>query len=119
MVCDILAGERGPSCSKMSQIPDQVFYIRFIKSEVTTVEDYEEIEDTDVVVGEIFMKRFKNNNCWRIQAAYMGDKKYTKMDEDLNQTVESHTEQSVQMHFLARNLASQLREKWIGWKLHI
>ena len=32
MVCDILAGERGPSCSKFSQIPHQkVFYVRFIK----------------------------------------------------------------------------------------
>ncbi len=43
-------------------------------------------------------------------------KKYTQatkymIDEDLHQTVESHTEQSVQMHSLARNLASQLREK--------
>ena len=33
MVCDILAGERGPSC-KMCQIPDnKVFYVRFIKRE--------------------------------------------------------------------------------------
>ena len=43
-------------------------------------------------------------------------KKYTPttkeiIDEDLHQTIESHTQQSVQMHFLARNLASQLREK--------
>ena len=31
MVCDILAGERGPSC-KMCQIPDhKVFYVHFIK----------------------------------------------------------------------------------------
>ena len=64
MVCDILAGERGPSCSKMSQIPDQkVFYVRFIKSDVTTVEDDEDVEDTDIVVGVIYMKRFKNNIC--------------------------------------------------------
>ena len=46
----------------------------------------------------------------------MGYKKYTQatkdiIDEDLHQTVESHTEQSVQMHSLATNLASQLREK--------
>ena len=43
-------------------------------------------------------------------------KKYTQttkeiIDEDLHQTVESHTQQSVQMHFLARNLASQLRAR--------
>ena len=31
MVCDIVAGERGPSCKKMCQIPDhKVFYVRFI-----------------------------------------------------------------------------------------
>ena len=30
-VCDILAGECGPSCKKMCQIPDhKVFYVRFI-----------------------------------------------------------------------------------------
>ena len=47
-VCDILAGERGPSCSKMSQIPDhKVFYVRFIKSDVTTVED----DDDDIDLG--------------------------------------------------------------------
>ena len=34
MVCDILAGECGPSCKKISQIPDlKVFYVRFIKPE--------------------------------------------------------------------------------------
>ena len=64
MVCNILAGERGPSCSKMSQIPDQkVFYVRFIKSDVTTVEDDEDVEDTDIVVGVLYMKRFKDNIC--------------------------------------------------------
>lgn len=31
-ICDVLAGERGPSCSKMAQIPDRkVFYVRFVK----------------------------------------------------------------------------------------
>ena len=31
MVCDILAGEHGPSCKKMCQIPDhKVSYVRFI-----------------------------------------------------------------------------------------
>ena len=40
-VCDILAVERGPSCKKMSQIPDhKVFYVRFIKmSEVSNDQD--------------------------------------------------------------------------------
>lgn len=34
MICDILAGERGPSCKKISQIPDlKVFYVRFKKPE--------------------------------------------------------------------------------------
>ena len=46
MVCDILAGERGPSCKKMCQIPDhKVFYVRFIKisdAEVLNEQDEEE-----------------------------------------------------------------------------
>ena len=34
LICDVLAGERGPSCEKMAHIPNQkVFYIRFIKPE--------------------------------------------------------------------------------------
>ena len=34
MVCDILVGERGLSCKKVSQIPDlKVFYVRFIMPE--------------------------------------------------------------------------------------
>lgn len=46
MVCDVLAGERGPSCSKMSQIPDlKVFYVRFIKNHFATVDDDEDIDD--------------------------------------------------------------------------
>ena len=49
MVCDILAGERGPSaCKKMSQISDhKVFYVRFIKmsdAEVSNDQDEEEHE---------------------------------------------------------------------------
>ena len=36
MVCDILVGDRGPSCNKLSQIPDlKMFYVRFIKKEQT------------------------------------------------------------------------------------
>ena len=32
MVCDILAGERGPSCTKMSHFPNfKVIHIRFVK----------------------------------------------------------------------------------------
>ena len=32
LVCDVLAGERGPSCNKMAQIPNKkVFYVRFVK----------------------------------------------------------------------------------------
>ena len=46
MICDVLAGERGPSCKKMSQIPDhKVFYVRFIKmsdAEVSNDQDEEE-----------------------------------------------------------------------------
>ena len=34
LICDVLAGERGPSCEKMSHIPNRkVFYVRFIKPE--------------------------------------------------------------------------------------
>ena len=46
MICDVLAGERGPSWKKMSQIPDhKVFYVRFIKmSEVSNDQDEEEHE---------------------------------------------------------------------------
>ena len=45
MVCDVLAGERGPSCNKHSQIPDlKVFYVRFIKREATVVEDEEDLD---------------------------------------------------------------------------
>ena len=34
LVCDVLAGERGPSCNKMAQIPNKkVFYVRFVKPE--------------------------------------------------------------------------------------
>ena len=47
-VCNILAGERGPSCKKMCQIPDhKVFYVRFIKmfdAEVSNDQDEEEHE---------------------------------------------------------------------------
>lgn len=43
---DILAGERGPSCKKMCQIPDyKVFYVPFIKmrdAEVSNDQDEEE-----------------------------------------------------------------------------
>ena len=46
MVCDILAGERGPSCKKMCQIPDhKVFYVRFIKmSDAEVLNDQDEEE---------------------------------------------------------------------------
>lgn len=48
MICDVLAGERGPSCKKMSQIPDhKVFYVRFIEmsdAEVSNDQDEEEHE---------------------------------------------------------------------------
>ena len=46
MICDILAGERGPSCKKMSQIPDhKVFYVRFIKmSDAEVWNDQDEVE---------------------------------------------------------------------------
>jgi hypothetical protein len=44
MVCDILAGERGPSCNRLSQIPDlKVYYVRFIKKEAA----FDTIEDED------------------------------------------------------------------------
>lgn len=34
VICDVLAGERGPSYEKMTLVPNQkVFYIRFIKPE--------------------------------------------------------------------------------------
>ena len=34
LICDVLAGERGPSCEKMAHIQNRkVFYVRFIKSE--------------------------------------------------------------------------------------
>ena len=34
LVCDVLAGQRGPSCNKMAQIPNKkVFYVRFVKPE--------------------------------------------------------------------------------------
>ena len=34
LVCDVLAGERGPSYNKMAQIPSKkVFYVRFVKPE--------------------------------------------------------------------------------------
>lgn len=34
LICDVLAGERGPSCEKMAHIPNwKVFYTRFIKRE--------------------------------------------------------------------------------------
>ena len=41
LVCDILAGERGPSCKKMEHVPDlKVFYVRFIKrSDGEVIED--------------------------------------------------------------------------------
>jgi hypothetical protein len=45
MVCDILAGERGPSCKNMNQIPDiKVFYVRFVKPEAPNEID-EEVDD--------------------------------------------------------------------------
>ena len=47
MVCDFLAGERGPSCKKLRQVPDhKVFYVRFIKKTdvETSNEDDEEHE---------------------------------------------------------------------------
>ena len=34
LVCDVLAGKRGPSCNKMAQIQNKkVFYVRFVKPE--------------------------------------------------------------------------------------
>ena len=33
MVCDVLAGEQGPSCCKVEHIPDlKVIHVRFVKS---------------------------------------------------------------------------------------
>ena len=52
-----------PLALRCHRFPDQVFYVRFIKSDVTTVEDDEDVEDTDIVVGVICMKCFKNNIC--------------------------------------------------------
>ena len=38
LICDVLAGERGPSCEKMAHLQNRkVFYVRFIKSEVDEV----------------------------------------------------------------------------------
>ena len=42
LICDVLAGERGPSCEKMAHIPNRkVFYVRFIKPEGEVLSDEE------------------------------------------------------------------------------
>ena len=54
MVCDILAGERGPSCKNMNQIPDvKVFYVRFVKPEAPAEVD-DEVNDTESTQVVIF-----------------------------------------------------------------
>lgn len=45
MVCDILTGERGPSCKNMHQIPNvKVFYVRFVKPEVVLDDEADDQE---------------------------------------------------------------------------
>ena len=64
MVCDILAGERGPSCKKISQIPDmKVFYVRFIKPEGEEDDDHRSIQvccfiSPSSIIEVIKLKRF-------------------------------------------------------------
>ena len=59
MLCDILAGERGPSCKSFEQIPDlkvvQVVHIRFIEQEADT---YTTADDHDL--SPRTTSRFKN-----------------------------------------------------------
>ena len=41
-ICDVLAGERGPSCEMMAHIPNRkVFYVRFIKPKGEVLSDEE------------------------------------------------------------------------------
>ena len=59
MICDILAGERGPSCKKMGQIlQPKVFCVGFIKKqnpaedeENDTDPDREQVRNSKMVVG--------------------------------------------------------------------
>ena len=49
MVCDILAGERGPSSKNMNQISDvKVFYVRFVKPKALAKVD-DEVNDSESI----------------------------------------------------------------------
>ncbi|KAK3754933.1 hypothetical protein QZH41_019354 [Actinostola sp. cb2023] len=200
MLCDILAGERGPSCKKISQIPDlKVFYVRFIKPESSNEDtcnehdvshqpkkarkassssvpspqkathskplpkatcskfypkslslkdmlrlgkvipkktstiisiskfDFHHMLWSNVPIEAEFMVEEEPFACGGFRQAYKATgitdgfretkwvvKKYLKSALDVieltKETEESHTRKSVQMHYLARNFASQLKE---------
>jgi len=53
LVCDVLAGECGPSCNKMAQIPNKkVFYVRFVKPEGELEEEENRSRDHEVSVSK-------------------------------------------------------------------
>ena len=40
LVCDVVAGDQGPSCRMLDQLPDtKVIHVRFIESELETIQD--------------------------------------------------------------------------------
>ena len=43
LVCDVVAGDQGPSCRMLEQLPDmKVIHVRFIESELETIQDTSE-----------------------------------------------------------------------------
>ena len=45
MVCDVLAGDQGPSCLRLEHLPDQkLFYVDFVKRTYEVEEDEIEFE---------------------------------------------------------------------------
>ena len=57
MVCDVLAGEQGPSCRKLEHVPDlKVFYVRFVKRYKVEVDEPVDVDfqnDTQLQVSQI------------------------------------------------------------------
>ncbi|XP_028416007.1 alpha-protein kinase 2-like [Dendronephthya gigantea] len=91
-VCDILAGERGPSCKTMSQIPNKkVFYVRFIKpetpSEVSAIFD-DEVEDLALEdqVCSLIMPQKKIRRTGRTAMSHPSPQKNTNTSKQSNKS---------------------------------
>lgn len=87
MVCDVLAGEQGPSCRKVEHVPDlKVFYVRFVKRYEVEVDEPVDVDlqnDTQLQVSQI--------SCI-LHAIYRGSLKWVRMPRLL---VNIHKIQSV------------------------